>query len=153
MDLIKKSLVTYALKKYRISEQGGSGESSTWLDVLFCAKLSRWESASVGIPISDIWTREFHKPLRSPYFLSTFNLTVDTFFNPYEEEFREVNTDAFIQGHQELVFSVLDSAIPELGHECDVEIFGLRFHLMKCLSPRKKFSILRQEELCACLWA
>jgi LPS-assembly protein len=105
-DLIKKSLVTYALKN-RISQQGGSEESSTWLDVLFA------QSYHVGTPpplasrFSDVWTRgEFHKPLRSPYFLSAFNLTVDTFFNPYEEEFREVNTDAFIQGNQDWYVSV-----------------------------------------------
>ena len=105
-DLIKKSLVTYALKN-RISQQGGSDESSTWLDVLFA------QSYHVGTPpplasrFSDIWTRgEFHKPLGSPSFLSKFNFRLDTFINPYEQEFREVNTDAFIQGHQDWYVSV-----------------------------------------------
>ncbi|UCH91683.1 MAG: LPS-assembly protein LptD, partial [Nitrospirota bacterium] len=105
-DLIKKSLVTYALKN-RISQQGGSDESSTWLDLLFA------QSYHVGTPpplasrFSDIWTRgEFHKPLGSPFFLSKFNFRLDTFLNPYEQEFREVNTDAFIQGHQDWYVSV-----------------------------------------------
>lgn len=105
-DLIKKSLVTYALKN-RISQQGGGGESSTWLDVLFA------QSYHVGTPpplasrFSDIWSRgEFHQPLGYPHFLSAFNLRLDTFLNPYEQEFRQVNTDAFIQGHQDWYLSV-----------------------------------------------
>ena len=105
-DLIKKSLVTYALKN-RISQQGGSGESSTWLDVIFAQSYHVGSPPPLASQFSDIWTRgEFHKPLRSPYFLSAFNLTVDTFFNPYEEEFREVNTDAYIQGNQDWYVSV-----------------------------------------------
>jgi LPS-assembly protein len=105
-DLIKKSLVTYSLNN-RMSQQGGSEESSTWLDVLFA------QSYHVGTPpplasrFSDIWTRgEFHKPLGSPSFLSEFNFRLDTFVNPYKQEFREVNTDAFIQGNQDWYVSV-----------------------------------------------
>ncbi len=105
-DLIKKSLVTYALKN-RISQQGGSGESSTWLDVLFAQSYHVGDPPPLASQFSDIWTRgDFHKPLRSPDFLSAFNLTIDTFFNPYEQEFREVNTDAFIQGNQDWYVSV-----------------------------------------------
>jgi LPS-assembly protein len=105
-DLIKKSLVTYALKN-RISQQDGSGESSTWLDVLFAQSYHVGNPPPLASRFSDIWTRgEFHKPLGSPYFLSAFNLTVDTFLNPYEQEFRQVNTDAFIQGHQDWYVSV-----------------------------------------------
>ncbi len=105
-DLIKKSLVTYALKN-RISQQGGSGESSTWLDVLFAQSYHVGDPPPLASQFSDIWTRgDFHKPLRSPDFLSAFNLTIDTFFNPYEQEFREVNTDAFIQGNQDWYVTV-----------------------------------------------
>jgi len=105
-DLIKKSLVTYALKN-RISQQDGSGESSTWLDVLFAQSYHVGNPPPLASRFSDIWTRgEFHKPLGTPYFLSAFNLTVDTFLNPYEQEFRQVNTDAFIQGHQDWYVSV-----------------------------------------------
>jgi LPS-assembly protein len=105
-DLIKKSLVTYALKN-RISQQGESGESSTWLDVLFAQSYHVGSPPPLASRFSDIWTRgEFHKPLGFPYFLSEFNLMVDTFINPYEQNFREVNTDAFIQGNQDWYVSV-----------------------------------------------
>lgn len=105
-DLIKKSLLTYGLKN-RITQQGGSGVSSTWLDVLFAQSYHVGTPPPLASKYSDIWTKgEFHKPLGFPYFLSAFNVTVDTFFNHKEKEFRQVNTDAFIQGHQDWYVSV-----------------------------------------------
>jgi len=99
-DLNKKSLVTYSLKN-RISQQGLSGASSTWLD-LFLA-----QSYHVGTPppltskFSDVWTRgQFHKPLDQSTWLSAFDLTVDAFFDPNETRWSQMNTDALIQGHQ-----------------------------------------------------
>lgn len=104
-DLIKKSLVTYGLKN-RISQQGGDGRSSTWLDVLFAQSYHVGDPPPLASTFSDIWTKgEFHKPLGVPY-LSAFNVTVDTFFNHKEKEFRQVNTDAFIQGAQDWYISV-----------------------------------------------
>lgn len=105
-DLIKKSLLTYGLKN-RITQQGGSGVSSTWLDVLFAQSYHVGTPPPLASKYSDIWTKgEFHTPLGFPYFLSAFNVTVDTFFNHKEKEFRQVNTDAFIQGHQDWYVSV-----------------------------------------------
>ncbi len=99
-DLIKKSLVTYALKN-RISQQGTGGKSSTWLDVLFAQSYHVGDPPPLASRFSDIWTRgEFHKPLGPIPFLSAFNVTVDTFFNHDDQEFRQVNTDAFIKGHE-----------------------------------------------------
>jgi len=54
-DLIKKSLVTYALKN-RISQQGGSGESSTWLDVLFAQSYHVGNPPPLASRFSDVWT-------------------------------------------------------------------------------------------------
>jgi LPS-assembly protein len=105
-DLIKKSLVTYSLKN-RISQQGGNAQSSTWLDVLFAQSYHVGDPPPLASRFSDILTRaEFHKPLGSSSFLSAFNVAVDTFLNPYQEEFRQVNTDAFIQGSQDWYLSV-----------------------------------------------
>lgn len=105
-DLIKKSLLTYGLNN-RITQQGGSGVSSTWLDVLFAQSYHVGTPPPLASKYSDIWTKgEFHTPLGFPYFLSAFNVTVDTFFNHKEKEFRQVNTDAFIQGHQDWYVSV-----------------------------------------------
>ncbi len=99
-DLIKKSLITYSLKN-RISEQGGSGNSNTWLDLLFAQSYHVGSPPPLASRFSDIWTRGvFHKPVDSQQFLSALNLTVDAFFDPGKKEFSQMNTDAFIQGQK-----------------------------------------------------
>ena len=104
-NLIKKSLVTYGLKN-RMSQQGGDGRSSTWLDVLFAQSYHVGDPPPLASKFSDMWTKgEFHKPLGSSY-LSAFNVAVDTFFNHKKKEFRQVNTDVFIQGSQDWYVSV-----------------------------------------------
>ena len=105
-NLIKKSLVTYSLKN-RLGQQGATGDSATWVD-LFLA-----QSYHVGTPpplasnFSDVWARgQFHKPLADPQFLSAFDLTVDSFFDPKDKQWTQVNTDALIQGHQSWYLTV-----------------------------------------------
>ena len=105
-DLIKKSLVTYSLKN-RISQQGGNEQSSTWLDLLFAQSFHVGDPPPLASRFSDIWTRgDFHKPLGSSSLFSEFNVMVDAFLNPYEQEFRQVNTDALIQGNQDWYLTV-----------------------------------------------
>ena len=97
-DLIQKSLVTYSLKN-RISEQGGSGNSNTWLDLLIAQSYHVASPPPLASRFSDIWTRGvFHKPIDTQQFLSAFNLTLDAFIDPNTKEFSQMNTDALIQG-------------------------------------------------------
>ena len=105
-DLIKKSLVTYSLKN-RISQQGASGGSSTWLDLFLAQSYHVGDPPLFASQFSDIWMRgEFHKPLAVPEFLSTFNLLVDAFFDPKNKEWTQWNTDALVQAHDSWYFMV-----------------------------------------------
>jgi LPS-assembly protein len=99
-DLIPKSLVTYSLKN-RISQQGGDGGGHTWLDLWIAQSYHVSEPTPLASRFSDIWTRgHFHKPVVTQEWLSAFDVTVDTFFDPKAKEFSQWNTDLFIQGKQ-----------------------------------------------------
>ena len=99
-DLIAKSLVTYSLKN-RISQQGGSGASNTWLDLFVAQSYHVGQTPPSAPRFSDIWTRGvFHKPVASQAFLSAFNVSVDAFFDPTQKDFTQLNTDALLLGQQ-----------------------------------------------------
>ena len=105
-NLIKKSLVTYSLKN-RIGEQGATGGSSTWMDLFLAQSYHVGEATPFTSKFSDVWARgQFHKPLDGPKFLSAFNLTVDSFFDPNDKRWTQVNTDALIQGHRSWYLTV-----------------------------------------------
>ena len=94
MDLQKKNLVTYSLKT-RVSEQNLLQGSSTWVDLLIA------QSYHVGTPISparrfsDIWgLARFNRPVSFTRIFSDFQISVDTFYNPYQKYFSQWNTDA-----------------------------------------------------------
>jgi LPS-assembly protein len=97
-DLPKKNLVTYSLNN-RLSGQGATGGSSTWLNLLLAQSYHVSELPPLTSRFSDIWTRgDFHKPLASQHFLSAFNVIVDSFFDPANKKFSQMNTDALLIG-------------------------------------------------------
>ncbi len=97
-DLPKKNLVTYSLNN-RLSGQGATGGSSTWLNLLLAQSYHVSELPPLTSRFSDIWTRgDFHKPLASQHFLSAFNVIVDSFFDPAKKKFSQMNTDALLIG-------------------------------------------------------
>ena len=97
-DLPKKNLVTYSLNN-RLSDQGTIGDSSTWLNLLLAQSYHVGELPPLTSRFSDIWTRgDFHKPLASHHFLSAFNVVVDSFFDPNNKKFSQLNTDAIFIG-------------------------------------------------------
>ncbi len=105
-DLIKKSLVTYSVKS-RLTNQRGAGMPSTWLDLLFAQSYHVGDAPPLASNFSDIWGRgKYHQPLNSVPFLSALNISVDSFFDPGDTEFTQVNTDAFIQSHQDWYLAV-----------------------------------------------
>lgn len=105
-DLIKKSLLTYSVKS-RFTNQAGSGDSIPWLDLLFAQSYHIGDPPPLAEDFSDIWGRgRYHQPLRSVSFLSAFNVSVDSFFNPDDANFTQVNSDAFIQSHQNWYLAV-----------------------------------------------
>lgn len=98
-DLIQKSLVTYSLKN-RLSQIGG-GKSNAWLDLFFAQSYHVANPPPLASRFSDIWTRgHFHSPVDASAFISTFNLTVDAFYDPNRKYFSQMNTDVLIQSRQ-----------------------------------------------------
>ncbi len=105
-DLINKSLVTYSLKN-RLSHAGLAGSSNTWLDLLLAQSYHIGDPPPLASKFSDVWARgDFHQPLGFPYFLSAFNLRVDTFVDHRQKDLTQLNTDALVQGHRAWYLSV-----------------------------------------------
>lgn len=105
-DLIKKSLVTYSMRN-RISHQGATGGSSTWMDLFLAQSYHVGELPPLASRFSDIWMRgQFHKPVGFPAFLSAFDVLVDAFFDPHRAQWTQLNTDARIQYHQSWYLTV-----------------------------------------------
>lgn len=105
-DLREKSLVTYTLKN-RLGEGGGGGASSTWMDLLLAQSYHVGTPPPLASKFSDIWARgQFHKPLADTRLLSAFVLNVDSFFDPKDKEWTQINTDAVVQNRQSWYFTV-----------------------------------------------
>jgi LPS-assembly protein len=105
-DLINKSLLTYSLKN-RLSHQGQTSGSSTWIDLLLAQSYHVGDPPPLASKFSDIWARgEFHQPLGFPSFLSAFDLRVDTFLDHTNTDVRQLNIDGRIQGHRAWYLSV-----------------------------------------------
>ena len=105
-NLIKKSLVTYSLKN-RLSQQGASGASATWVDLLLAQSYHVGTPPPLASKFSDVWARgQFHKPLGQLHTFSSLDLTVDAFLDPKDRQWTQVNTDALIQSYQTFYFTV-----------------------------------------------
>ncbi len=105
-ELNKKSLLTYSLSN-RLSHQGKTGDSHSWLDLFFAQSYHLGNPPPLASKFSDIWTRgDFHQPLGKQNFLSAFNVTVDAFWDHRAKDLTQLNTDGLIQGHQSWYLSV-----------------------------------------------
>ncbi len=105
-DLINKSLLTYSLNN-RLSHQGRTGTSSTWLDLLLAQSYHVGNPPPLASKFSEIWARgDFHQPLGISNVVSAFSLTVDAFFDHRNKDVTQLNTDARIQGNQAWYLSV-----------------------------------------------
>ncbi len=107
-NLPKKNLVTYLLRNRLVDMQRG-GASSTWLDLLLAQSYHVGTppppsptTAAFGVPsrrFSNVWARgQFNGTslLGLPPQTSQ-TLSVDTFFDPYDAEFSQINTDFRLQ--------------------------------------------------------
>lgn len=96
-DLVAKNLVTYSLKS-RIADRGSDDGGTTWLDLFLAQSYHVADIPTQAKRFSNIWTRAtLNKPITLTPYISALQFSVDSFIDPNNGAFRQLNTDARIQ--------------------------------------------------------
>ncbi len=108
-NLLKKHLMTYSLRT-RLKDEWGSNRSTTLLDFVIAQSYHLGDAPGQANVFSDLWGKAtLELPVTQlPESLSRLSLSVDTFYNPDDQEFAQFNSDVTVQAHQQ--------AYVQLGH-------------------------------------
>jgi LPS-assembly protein len=99
-DLPKKSLLTYSVKSSLKETSSGGGK--TWLDMFLAQSYHVGSNPGDAKTFSDVLGKAiFHLPATSLQPGSQASVAFDSFFDPNDTKFRQLNTDLRLQrGHQ-----------------------------------------------------
>ena len=100
-NLLKKHLVTYSVRT-RLSDEPNASRSTTLLDLVMAQSYHLGDVPGQANIFSDVWTRTtLQLPVAQlPRSLSLLRLTFDAFYDPYDHEFTQLNSDVAVQAHR-----------------------------------------------------
>ncbi len=108
-NLLKKHLLTYSLRT-RLRDEWSGKRSMTLLDFVIAQSYHLGDISGQANTFSDLWGKAtLELPVTQlPEFLNRLSLSVDTFYNPSDQEFTQFNSNVTVQAHQQ--------AYVQLGH-------------------------------------
>lgn len=106
-NLLRKHLATYSLRT-RLQDERSGKRSTTLMDVMIAQSYHLDSAPGSTQKFSDVWGRAtFAFPeTQRPDLLDRFSLSLDTFYNPEDQELSQFNSDVMVQAHQRAYMQV-----------------------------------------------
>ena len=94
--------MTYSLRT-RLQDEGSGKRSATLVDLMIAQSYHLGETPGSANTFSDVWGRAtFGLPVTQlPESLSRLSLSLDTFYDPDDDELTQFNSDVTVQAHQQ----------------------------------------------------
>ena len=100
-NLLKKHLLTYSLRT-RLKDERFGKRSATLVDLVIAQSYHLGDAPGAANTFSDVWGRAaFSLPATQlPESLSRVSLSLDTFYDPDDDELTQFNSDLTVQAHE-----------------------------------------------------